>query len=179
MLTKSSHWIVASLVGLFVFMFTLLLLPSQVFAGEMRYGVDNSCLTCHEDLYYLHDSGSHCCVTEHKDRCVDCHEGNKTALRQEESHHGLLAHPQENGGAKCLECHTPEVTESRLAEMASTVGFDTVIKADDYEPAAPAARVSTDLAQVSPLREKIIWSIGATLLFGLWLLLVLTSPSKP
>jgi hypothetical protein len=157
----------------------MLTLPSQVSAEKMIAVVGNSCLTCHEDLYYLHDTGSHCCITEHRDRCVDCHEGDKTVMSQEESHLGLLSHPQENNGAKCLECHTPELTEARLAEMASTVGFDTLIVADAYEPTAPVTTGSTDFLEVNSLRESMIWATGATLLFGLWLLLVIHSPSKP
>jgi hypothetical protein len=179
MSTKPYRWIFASIGVLSVIVLAMLSLPSQASAETPTEAVENSCFSCHEELYYLHDSGKHCCITEHADRCVDCHEGNKTVMNREESHQGLLVHPQENHGEKCLECHTPEVTRARLAEMASTVGFDTVIKVDAYEPVASSAGGFTGAREVDPLRENMFWVAGSIGVFGLWLLLVLTSPTKP
>jgi hypothetical protein len=179
MLTKRFHWIFVLTTALLIVLFAMLSLPARASAEKTTDAVENSCLSCHEDLYYLHDTGKHCCITEHKDRCVNCHEGNATAIKKEESHLGLIDHPQENNGEKCLECHTPEVVQTRLAEMASTVGFDTVIKSDPYEPNVPVVSGFTGSTEDDPLRENMIWAAGSIVLFGLWLLLVLTSPTKP
>jgi hypothetical protein len=179
MSTRNYRLILELIPILLVTALAVLSLPSQASAEKPTDAVENSCLSCHEELYYLHDSGKHCCITEHAARCVDCHEGNKTVMNREESHQGLLAHPQENHGEKCLECHTPELAQTRLAEMASTVGFDTVIKADEYKPVVSPASGFTGSTTVDPLREKIIWVAGSIVVFGLWLVLVLTSPTKP
>ena len=105
MFTKTNRWIVCFDVSLLVVLAAIFSLPVQA-SAQTAGTSDNSCLTCHEDLYYLHDTGCWYCMTEaHKDRCVDCHEGNPTSMKVEESHLGMLAHPQENDGAKCLECH--------------------------------------------------------------------------
>jgi hypothetical protein len=179
MLTKTSHWIFVLPTALLIGLLAMLSLPARASAEKTTDAGENSCLSCHEELYYLHDSGKHCCITEHADHCVDCHEGNKAVMSKEESHQGLLAHPQENNGEKCLECHTPEVVQTRLAEMASTVGFDTVIKAEPYTPSVQVAAGFPDVAEANHFQENLPWIVGALTLFGLWLLLVLFSPTKP
>jgi hypothetical protein len=179
MSTKVFHWIFELTAVLFVIALAMLSLPSQASAEKMTDGVDNFCLTCHEDLYYLHDTGKYCCVTEHKDRCINCHEGNAKTMKVEGAHVGLVAHPQENNGEKCLECHTPEVVQTRLTEMASTVGFDTVIKANTYTHSVQIAAGFPDVTEANPLQENLRWAAGAVVLSGLWLLLILFSPTKP
>ena len=76
MLIKLNQWIVALATTLLVVLSLLLSLPTQVSAAPVADLSSNSCLTCHEDLYYLHDMGKAYCLTEHADRCVNCHQGN-------------------------------------------------------------------------------------------------------
>ncbi|MEW6404051.1 MAG: hypothetical protein AB1649_19830 [Chloroflexota bacterium] len=177
--TKTYRWLLALIVALFALSLMMLNHPVQASAASLTNEVENSCLACHGDLYYLHDTGRYCCVTVHKDRCVDCHEGDAAAMKMEESHIGLIAHPQENNGAKCLECHTVEDTQVRLREFTSTGGFDTVIEASAYSPSAPAVLGFPSRPEVNPLRENLPWVAGGLVLFSLWLLLVLFSPLKP
>ncbi|MEW6402968.1 MAG: hypothetical protein AB1649_14300 [Chloroflexota bacterium] len=180
MLTKTYRWMLALTVTLFALSLVMLSSPVQVSAAPVTNNTtENSCLACHEDLYYLHDTGRYCCVTVHKDRCVDCHEGDVTVMKKEESHVGLVAHPQENNGAKCLECHTAQDTQVRLREFAATGGFDTVIKASVYMPAVPVESGFPSVAEVNPLRENLPWVAGGLVLFALWLVLVFFSPLKP
>jgi len=179
MLTKPVHRIFVLTTALLIVLLAMLSLPARASAEGPTDAVENSCLSCHENLYYLYDTGRHCCITAHKDRCVNCHEGNATAMKKEESHLGLIVHPQENNGEKCLECHTTEVVQTRLAEMASTVGFDTVIKAEPYTPSVQVAAGFPGVAEANQFQEKLPWIAGALTLFGLWLLLVLFSPTKP
>jgi hypothetical protein len=173
---KFARWIVALTPVLFVAAL-LVFMPVQVSAAQPADASDNSCLTCHENLYYLHDMGCWYCMTEaHKDRCVDCHEGNLTSMKVEESHLGMFPHPQENGGAKCLECHEQSELASVLETFEANGGFDVVIKAESHAPAVAAESGFPEVAE--PIIEW-KWAVGASVLFGLWLVLVLFSPLKP
>lgn len=180
MFTRFKSWFLVLAAALFLAgVLTLLSRPAQAFAARDSDAAANSCLSCHEDLYFLHDTGCLYCITDHADRCVDCHEGDAAAMKKEVAHVGLLARPQEHNGAKCLECHTPKEAQARLAEFASKEGFDTVIQAEPYTPAATLSEEFPDLSQPNPLAATWPWLAGAVVLFGVWLALVLLSPSRP
>jgi len=173
MLAKNSRWVVVLSISLFIMIILRLSQPTDVHAAVNLQTTDNSCLTCHENLYYLHDTGCWYCMADaHKDRCVDCHEGNPAAYKEEESHVGMILHPQENNGEKCLECHTAEEAQIKLSEFESAAGFNTVTSEDAY---AHSEFVKTDFPEVTasnPL-ETWFWLGGSFLAFGLWLALVL------
>ncbi len=178
MSTKTNRWIFVFLLTLFIVLFTILTLPGQASAAQTPRPISNSCFTCHEDLYYLHDLGKNYCITEHKDRCVNCHEGNANVLNKDESHLGLIAHPQKDDGAKCQECHAQD-TQERLATFASLGGFKSVLVAKPYTPSVTSPSGFHDVAEVNPIVENWPWLAGALVVFGLWLLLVMFSPVKP
>jgi hypothetical protein len=169
----------AALAILFVITFAVVSAPGQVSAAPiMINSIENSCLSCHEDLYYLHDTGCWYCMTDvHKDRCTDCHEGNATSYKEEEAHLGLLRHPQENDGAKCKQCHTEDFKQ-RLDTFDAKVGFDPAVETVAY---VPAHTVETGFPETEPqeLADKRPWAAGAIVLFGFWLALVVFSPKKP
>lgn len=178
MLTKISHWTVVLSITLFAIMILGFSQPANVHAAmDLQKTADNSCLTCHEDQYYLHDTGCWYCMTDaHKDRCVDCHEGDPAALMEEAAHIGLIKHPQENDGAKCLECHNPEEKEEMMATFeAAYGGFDTVVKAEAYTPTHFVKTGFPAVVEANPLVEYAGWLVLGVLLFGLWLALVLRS----
>jgi hypothetical protein len=177
MLSKVNSWI--SVVGaiLFVVLLAILSLPVDVSAAPPTNVTSNSCLSCHEDLYYLHDTGKYYCITEHKDRCVNCHEGDASVMSKEESHLGLLAHPQKDNGAKCQECHTEDV-QTRLATFAIQGGYKAIIESESYTPSSTAEAGFPETSEPN-LMEKIPWLVGGVVLFGFWLVLVLFSPQKP
>lgn len=173
MLPKTNRRILVFSVLALVMLFGALSLPVQASAVQVSEPVSNSCLTCHEDLYYLHDTGCWYCMSEpHKDRCTDCHAGNPSAVKEEEAHVGLLAHPQENGGAKCLECHTPEDAQMGMAKFESIQGFDTVIKAKSYVPSQPVKTGFPVTTEKNPFTDNLGWLAFGVLMFGVWLALV-------
>lgn len=176
MFPKRSLWIFLLLAVLFVA--ALAVHPAQVSAAQITETVTNSCLTCHEDLYYLHDTGKWYCIAEHKDRCVDCHAGDPATLNKDTSHLGLIAHPQQNNGEKCLECH-PQDSQERLVTFAQLGGYKTMPEAKAYTPSIAAKAGFPQVIEVNPLSAKLPWVIGGCLAFGLWLALVLFSPLKP
>jgi hypothetical protein len=179
MLTKTIRWIFALIVTLFVVLFVMLSRPVQVSAAHVKDSTPNSCLTCHENLYYLYDTGKLYCLTDHTDRCINCHEGNAMVVKKEESHMGLISHPQENNGKKCLECHTQQDAQTRLVTFESEGGFDAVIKADAYTPSVAVAAGFPNGSEVNSFVEKLPWLAGAFVFFGLWLVLFFFSPQKP
>lgn len=153
--------------------------PVSASATGQTGTIDNSCLTCHEDLYYLHDTGSLYCITDHAERCVNCHEGNPTTVKKEESHVGLILHPQENNGAKCQECHTVQDAQARLTQFAAADAFDTVITPESYTPNQAAVLGFQQGEKTNPIITNWMWITGAFVMFGLWLALILFSPMKP
>jgi hypothetical protein len=152
--------------------------PAVASAAQTTGVTSNSCLTCHEDLYYLHDMGKHYCITEAKDRCVNCHEGDATVMNKDASHLDLIAYPQKDDGAKCEQCHTQDA-QARLATFASLGGFKKVIEAHPYTPSIVVVRAFPDVPEENPFLGKLPWFVGTLVLFGLWLALVFLSPQKP
>jgi hypothetical protein len=176
MLSKANRWIFVLSAFLFVVLLAILSLPVDVSAVQPTNISSNSCLSCHEDLYYLHDTGKYYCITEHKDRCVNCHEGDASVMNKEESHLGLLAHPQKDDGAKCQECHA-EDTQAHLATFAAQGGYKAVIESEPYTPSSAAEAGLPETSEPN-LMEKLPWLAGGVVLFGFWLALVLLSPQK-
>lgn len=177
MLSKHSRWTVLLVVTFLALVFWGVTQPIEVHAARSdSFTVDNSCLSCHEDLYQLHDTGCWYCMTEpHKDRCVDCHEGNPSAFKEKEAHVALLVHPQENDGAKCLECHTPEESQALMVKFEANQGFDTVIRPEPYTPSPFVKTGFPATAEVNPIIENLGWLAFGTLMFGVWLMLVVRS----
>jgi nitrate/TMAO reductase-like tetraheme cytochrome c subunit len=178
MSTKTKRLI--SIFSVFVFLFLVagLILPVGAFAAPSRDPISNSCLSCHEDLYYLHDSGKYYCITEHKDRCVNCHEGNTSVMKKDESHVGLIAHPQKGDGAKCQQCH-PNDTQARLATFASLGGYKPVMEAVSYTPSKTIEAGFPETTESNTFSENLPVMVLGIILFGLWLVLVFFSPQKP
>lgn len=181
MLTKTYRWSLALTAVLLV---GILALPGKlehVFAAQVppqNSSMSSSCLTCHEDLYYLHDMGKSYCMTEHKERCVNCHGGNPTVMNEDQSHLGLIAYPQKDNGAKCQECHVHD-SQERLEKFASMGGYKPVIEVSAYTPVSAAVTGSPEISEPNQIVETLPWVVGAIVIFGLWLALVLLSPQKP
>jgi hypothetical protein len=94
----------------FILLLLSFLAATPVYARSSAQDVDNgNCVNCHEDLYFLHDTGNWFCLRESPMRCVDCHGGNPAATTQETAHYDRSAHPIINEDiSKCRECHIDE-----------------------------------------------------------------------
>ena len=84
----------------------------------------------------------------------------------------MIAYPQKNDGAKCQECHTQDVQE-RLATFASMGGYREVVETIPYTPVNMDVEGFPDLHEPNPIIERLPWAVGAFVIFGLWLALVL------
>lgn len=176
MLSKSNRWIFVLLATVFV-----VVLASRVSvasAARPTASPANSCQTCHEDLYYLHDTGKWYCIVEHKDRCANCHEGNVATMAKDESHKGLIVHPQGNNGEKCQQCH-PQDKQARLTKFASLGGYKTIRSPVEYVQYSISSTALPSTGEENQFIKNLPWALGGCLAFGLWLVLVLSSPLKP
>ncbi len=109
--------------------------PTIVYADGPAPTPDHGkCVTCHENLYFLHDTGNWYCLKESPMSCVDCHGGDPTARTQELAHAGRAAHPVVNEDiSKCQECH-PEECSERMRIFDQTAGINEVRVAIPYTP---------------------------------------------
>jgi len=122
--------------------------PTTVFANQAAPTPDRgNCINCHEDLYFLHDTGNWYCLRESPMSCVECHGGNSLATTQEQAHLDRAAHPVINEDiSKCQECH-PEACAERLVIFDQKAGISPVLVALPYIPRTGAELTSTVAAE--------------------------------
>lgn len=95
-------------------------------------GGENNCINCHEDLYFLHDTGKWFCIRESPMTCANCHEGDPNATTKELAHAHRTAHPIINDDvSKCRECH-PEKADERVNMFDQMAGISTILVAAPY-----------------------------------------------
>lgn len=147
--------------------------PKSVYGDGPRQGDgQGSCVKCHENLYFLHDTGKWFCLREAPMNCVDCHGGDPTSLIKEQSHSDRSAHPVFNDDStKCLECHPAQRAE-RLRIFRETAGIKKVIVQADYVPVAFQPLVGSAAEQAEPVegppwKQAIMWLLGAGLVLTL------------
>lgn len=117
------------------FMIPFTALPAQARAS-LQASADNNCLVCHEDLYFLRDTGKAYCLNDAPMACVDCHGGNPTVLTKEAAHFNRAAHPVVNDDDKrCYQCH-PSQAETRLETFRALAGIPELLVAQPCPPAS-------------------------------------------
>jgi len=95
---------------------------------------NGTCISCHEDLYFLHDTGNWFCLKESPMTCVDCHGGDSTTMTKKLAHANRAAHPVINDDvSKCQQCHPEQCTE-RVEIFNKTAGISNVLVAAPYTP---------------------------------------------
>ncbi|RPI94707.1 MAG: hypothetical protein EHM40_05555 [Chloroflexi bacterium] len=120
----------------------------------------NNCSSCHENLYFLHDTGNWFCLRESPMTCVDCHGGDPKAVTQELAHSNRAAHPVINEDvSKCQECH-PEECDERVEIFDQTAGISLVRVAAPYTPVHSTERTD-NIADAAQTEEQ----SGGLLLF--------------
>ena len=108
----------------------------QAFAQEENPPSDSTCISCHEDQYYLHDTGSWYCLNETKVGCTECHRGCPDTMVKECAHTGLIANPLANDAAVCQSCH-PDDYRARVQTYASIAGIRPTPRSSvSYTPSA-------------------------------------------
>lgn len=79
------------------------------------------CRQCHEQQYYLYDSGKWYCLCKAPMTCVHCHSGNGHETNAELAHKDMLANPFANNAAICQDCHKGE-SQARVNEFVKRAG---------------------------------------------------------
>lgn len=119
---KRIVWLFASLLAVGL----ALSLPISALAQEELPETPSNCIVCHENLYYLHDTGKHFCVTEARQRCADCHGGDPSATEKDAAHHHRSAHPVVNEDVTtCQQCH-PTDCEQYVQKFSQVAGISPV-----------------------------------------------------
>jgi hypothetical protein len=82
---------------------------------------DANCLSCHENLYYLYDTGKWHCLCAASPGCLHCHGGQPATLDEDLAHAGMLANPLQENAAVCRACHC-EDCDQHVAQFLSVAG---------------------------------------------------------
>jgi hypothetical protein len=132
---------------------------------------ESACNNCHDNQYYLYDRGKAYCVAHARTRCVDCHNGDPTALDKITAHTNLVAWPVRAGNdSKCQSCHRQDV-KAHVERFAAIAGFspaaDMPQNVYNYIPspvsnAAPTISAGDDL----PWQAKILVGLATVLLLA-------------
>ena len=162
MLAKTSAVLFALVTLLCTAIVTLFLyVPVQAEAMSTYRNKDN-CMNCHEDLYFLHDTGNWFCLRESPMGCTDCHGGDPEALSEDLAHTDRAAHPVINEDlSKCQECH-PEECYERVEFFDQTAGISQVRVAAPYTPdysIEENASTDVDMQQPEPKRWIMFWEL--------------------
>lgn len=176
MLRKTLHHKLVLFWGALLVVLMALSMPSAVRADDPIPTPNNgNCIVCHENLYFLHDTGNWFCLKESPMACVDCHGGDPNTLDKTLAHASRAAHPVINDDvSKCQQCH-PEACNDRIAFFDRSAGISKVLVAAPYTPSSSA--------DTAPVRESaedsesmlLIWDVVPLLLVaGLALLAYIT-----
>lgn len=136
MLKKTAYAHLFPMVGGIAVVLLMLSVPLPAAAEDPVPAPNNgNCILCHEDLYYLHDTGNWFCLNESPMACVDCHGGNPGTLDKELAHARRAAHPIINEDVdKCRQCH-PDECYDRVELFDQKAGISDVLVAIAFTPA--------------------------------------------
>jgi len=156
----SLNQIASFVTGVLILLITLSI-PGTVYADGPA--TDNGkCISCHQDLYYLHDTGNWFCLEESPMACVDCHGGNPNTLVKAEAHINRAQHPVINDDiSKCQECH-PAQCDERVEIFEQTAGISNVLVAVPFTPSHSTEQdgfIPVTSAQQEPVYLVTFWEM--------------------
>jgi hypothetical protein len=99
-------------------------------AQETPPSPDTGCISCHDNLYYQHDTGNWFCQCAEQTSCTCCHGGNPEALTEKEAHTGMDRLPTQQNAESCQKCH-PQDYQARIDQFSRTAGVS------PYHPTPP------------------------------------------
>jgi hypothetical protein len=121
-------------------------------AKEAEPQKDSACRTCHEDRYWLYDTGKWYCLCGKQRDCIDCHGGDGKAWDANLAHEGMLINPIAENPAVCKDCH-PDDYSMRIECFAAVAGIDLFSETAPTPPRyATAAQVNAS-SPASPLLQ--------------------------
>ena len=142
---KANKLLIASMYSLIICLLAFTM-PSKIAQAQESALNNGNCINCHENLYYLHDTGNWFCLKDSSMRCVDCHGGNPAATTKETAHYDRSAHPVTGGDiSRCETCHTDCV--KHLTVLDEQVGISEVKKAT-YVPVSDFSNPTGGLPEI-------------------------------
>lgn len=99
------------------------------------------CKQCHEQQYYLYDTGKWYCLCKSPMTCVHCHGGNGKETNADLAHKDMLANPFVNDAVVCNNCHKDE-SQARVDEFVARAGGDVMPVSTESQPTFRAAEAS-------------------------------------
>jgi hypothetical protein len=91
------------------------------------------CRQCHEQRYYLYDTGKWYCLCKSPMTCVHCHGGNGAETNADQAHQDLLANPFADDAAVCRNCHKEE-SQARVDAFIARAGVMPTPVIMTYQP---------------------------------------------
>lgn len=155
-----------------------LLIPDRIGQAHAQEEIppeDNSCMDCHEDQYYLYDSGKWYCLSETKVRCTECHRGRPDTMIKESAHEGIIANPLVNDAAVCQNCH-PDDYRARVQIYASIAGISPTPRPyATYVPSPVISQSGESAGRMRLLRflPPGAWQVAGLSFFGVAFLVLL------
>jgi hypothetical protein len=175
-------FVVATLLGC-VLLLTAPQPASPVQAQTSNNHDEPACIRCHEDLYYLHDTGKWFCISKSPMQCVGCHGGDATATTKEAAHQNRTAHPVINGDTTtCRQCHIEDCDE-RVSAFDAMAGISPVVMVSTPIGPAPAPTNAVTSAPQAAEQTTLVWDwpvalVSALLALGLVVLVWRRSHSR-
>ena len=118
------NWLLTFLKGM-IFVIPLFVFNTPVQAEATLPPSGEGCKSCHENLYYLHDTGNWLCQCSQQMTCTCCHNGNPDVYSEDEAHAGLNLYPTRNDAAACQNCHQDDYA-TRIESFAIKAGISPV-----------------------------------------------------
>ena len=158
-----SNRMARSLVVFLILTVLIGLLAGAAPADAQARAVDNdeSCISCHEALYQLHDTGKWYCLCEVKARCTFCHGGVVGALEEQAAHKGMIAKPVQNTESVCRSCH-PDDVQARVSKFVARAG----VSATPCATVVASAQRIAPPAAPAPASGLAIWQVAALIVLG-------------
>ena len=150
--------------------------PGYADSDQPADNSESTCLSCHQNLYYLYDTGKWFCLCAAPMECATCHGGNPTAADMATAHQNRKAHPIiGDDTTTCQQCHLDNCA-NRVQKFDQVAGISQNIqvavstqpRVTTVQPIAPQPT-----AEIDPV--VLIWSLGGAAVLvaaviGLWLL---------
>jgi hypothetical protein len=129
---------------------SLIFTPLTATAQTPAPSGNEPCRSCHENRYFLYDSGKWYCMCAKQAECAKCHAGTTGSWDPEIAHQGLIANPLQDNLQACQSCH-PQDYQERVEKFAAVTGLHQEMTPT---PTEPVALLLNGSAPVSGLLES-------------------------
>ncbi len=163
---------ISLLIGVML-MLSAIIHPVTVFAQDESQP-DNGCINCHENLYFLHDTGKWFCICAEQMTCTCCHGGNPETNDEATAHQGMELYPVDGENQVCLNCHETDSTE-RIETFVNVAGTEPFHSQTTSRRAALPETHVDQLANSGQIQALEPWQIIGLTLTGIAFVVVVAA----